>query len=215
MVNEVFTTRNLSVTRKTTGQSLIVLSGKSKAAVTNNKRLLKLTRWTLSISSHGLSTTAGLLVKMTVALLVCFVMCPNLPQLHDFLSKTFHVPSAAPPISIQSSPTIQSLPCIQKPRTIQSPPHLQSPGTIQSPPNIQSPPRLKSPGTIQSPPRLKSPHTIQSSISNCDQPSTSTSIDCVGSVPEDKDNDSQHSGGVSIFCIFHVLWVHLYLTQLW
>jgi len=166
-------------------------------------------------------------------------MCPDLPQLHDFLSKTFHVPSAAPPISIQSSPTIQSLPCIQKPRTIQSPPHLQSPGTIQSPPNIQSPPRLKSPGTIQSPPniqspphlqspgtiqsppniqsppRLKSPHTIQSSISNCDQPSTSTSIDCVGLVPEDKDSDSQHSGGVSIFCILHVLWVHLYLTQLW
>jgi len=100
---------------------------------------------------------------MTVALLVCFVMCPDLPQLHEFLTKTFHVPSAALPLSVQSPPTIQSPPCMQSPCTVQSPPRMQSPRTIQFPP----------------------------SISNCDQPSTSTSIDCVGSVPED--SDSQHS----------------------
>jgi len=37
--DEVFMTRSLNVTRKTIQQHLIVLSGKSEADVTNNKRL--------------------------------------------------------------------------------------------------------------------------------------------------------------------------------
>jgi len=37
--DEVFMTRSLNVTPKTTEQNLIVRSGKSEAAITNNKRL--------------------------------------------------------------------------------------------------------------------------------------------------------------------------------
>ena len=37
--DEVFMTRSLNVTPKTTEQNLIVRSGKSEASITNNKRL--------------------------------------------------------------------------------------------------------------------------------------------------------------------------------
>jgi len=59
--DEMFVTRSLNVTPKTTEQHLIVRSDKSVAYITNNKRLCS-TFCTITIDRHEATPTAELLV---------------------------------------------------------------------------------------------------------------------------------------------------------